>query len=297
MLSAYTPLGGTADIVLVTLLSIALLRGSVFGAVAGFGAGLLIDTANLGTLGFTSLLLTLAGFWIGRYGETTARDRFHAPFTSVAVVTVLYSFGALALRFVLGDPAPAGAVLSGLPATRAAQPAAHLAGLRARPPPLPAARASRPHPRGAAAWLSGDRGRPRRFLPSRPAGRGAVPADAAARAARRGARLRRARGVRRPLPAALGAAGALGRQVPRAGERQPRPRRPDRRAARLDRRPRRAACSCATCSARASRSGPPTCRRAGARAEQGAARRSAGIAGVKPGEIQAKLTRRPRTTR
>ena len=46
--------------------------------------------------------MTLAGFWIGRYGETTARDRFHAPFTSVAVVTVLYAFGALALRFVLG---------------------------------------------------------------------------------------------------------------------------------------------------------------------------------------------------
>jgi len=116
MLSAYTPLGGTADIVLVALLAVALLRGSVFGAAAGFGAGLLIDTANLGTLGFTSLLLTLAGFWIGRYGETTARDRFHAPFTSVGVVTILYAFGALALRFVLGDPAPAGAVLSGLPA-------------------------------------------------------------------------------------------------------------------------------------------------------------------------------------
>ena len=118
MLSAYTPLGGTADLVLVALLSIALLRGSIFGAIAGFGAGLLIDTANLGTLGFTSLLLTLAGFWIGRYGETTARDRFHAPFTSVAVVTVLYAFGALALRFVLGDSAPAGATsLAGLPAT------------------------------------------------------------------------------------------------------------------------------------------------------------------------------------
>ena len=102
---------------LVSLLALALLRGSLFGAIAGFGAGLLIDTANLGTLGFTSLLLTLAGFWIGRYGETTARDRFHAPFTSVGVVTILYAFGSLVLRFVLGDTAPAGAVLSALPAT------------------------------------------------------------------------------------------------------------------------------------------------------------------------------------
>jgi rod shape-determining protein MreD len=116
VLSAYAPLGGSADVVLVTLLSIALLRGSVFGAAAGFGAGLLLDVANLATLGFTSLLLTLAGFWIGRYGETTARDRFHAPFTSVAVVTVLYAVASLALRFVLGENAPAGDALAALPA-------------------------------------------------------------------------------------------------------------------------------------------------------------------------------------
>ena len=104
----------TASIVLVTLLSIALLRGSVFGACAGFLTGLLLDTATLGTLGVTSLLLTVGGFWIGRYGETTARDRFHAPFLSVAVVTVLYAFGQLALQFVLGEPAPARLVVDGL---------------------------------------------------------------------------------------------------------------------------------------------------------------------------------------
>ncbi len=116
ILGGYTPLGGTADLLLVVVLSIALLRGSVFGAVAGFGAGLLLDVANLGTLGFTSLLLTIAGFWIGRYGETTARDRFHAPYLSVLVVTVLYALSALALRFVLGEHVPAHAVLSALPA-------------------------------------------------------------------------------------------------------------------------------------------------------------------------------------
>jgi rod shape-determining protein MreD len=105
----------TASIVLVALLSIALLRGSVFGAIAGFGTGLLLDIATLGTLGVTSLLLTVFGFWIGRYGETTARDRFHAPFLSVAVVTVLYAFGLVALQFVLGQPAPAGIVAHSLP--------------------------------------------------------------------------------------------------------------------------------------------------------------------------------------
>jgi rod shape-determining protein MreD len=105
----------TASIVLVALLSLALLRGSVFGAVAGFGIGLLLDSATLGTLGVTSLLFTVAGFWIGRYGETTARDRFHAPFVSVAVVTALFSFGQVALQFLLGEPAPAGLVAHGLP--------------------------------------------------------------------------------------------------------------------------------------------------------------------------------------
>ena len=114
VLTQYSPFR-TASIVLVALLSLALLRGSVFGAVAGFGIGLLLDTATLGTLGVTSLLLTVAGFWIGRYGETTARDRFHAPFVSVAVVTVLYAFDQLALQFLLGEPAPAGLVAHGLP--------------------------------------------------------------------------------------------------------------------------------------------------------------------------------------
>lgn len=104
-------LGGTPDLVLVLLLVIALLHGSVFGAIGGFWAGFLLDTAYLGTLGVTSLLLTLAGYWIGRYGETTGRDRAHAPFVSVAVVTVLLAAGELALHFLLGEPVEARAAL------------------------------------------------------------------------------------------------------------------------------------------------------------------------------------------
>lgn len=109
--SSVEVLGGTPDVVLVTLVAVALLRGSIFGAALGFWAGLLLDTANLETLGVTSLLLTVAGYWIGRYGETTGRDRAHAPFLSVAVVSLLYAVGSLALKFLLGDPAPARVVL------------------------------------------------------------------------------------------------------------------------------------------------------------------------------------------
>ena len=105
--------GGTPDLVLVTLVAIALLRGAIWGAAAGFAAGLLLDTASLARLGETSLLLTVAGYWIGRYGETTGRDRTLAPVLSVAVVTVLYAAGALALHVMLGDPVDAGTVLVG----------------------------------------------------------------------------------------------------------------------------------------------------------------------------------------
>ena len=274
VLGVYSPLGGTADLVLVVLISIALLRGSIFGAVAGFAAGLLIDTANLGTLGFTSLLLTLAGFWTGRYGETTARDRFHAPFTSVAVITVLYAFGTLALDFVLGQPAPAGAVPLRAAGDGAPEPDPDLAGLRLRAPALPAGRR-----RSTASTRCGSLASERSSAPlpaRRPAGRGALPADAAARAAGRDPRLRRARRLRGALPAPLGAPGALGQQVPRGGERQPRADDPGRGAARDRSSTATGTCSSRTCSARASSSGRPTCRRAGRRGVHGARRALAG---------------------
>jgi rod shape-determining protein MreD len=107
IVSAVEPFGGSADLVLVTLTAAALLRGAIFGALAGFYAGFLLDAANLETLGLSSLLLTLAGYWIGRYGETTGRDRAHAPVLAIAVVTVLYAFGSLALHYLLGDPVSA----------------------------------------------------------------------------------------------------------------------------------------------------------------------------------------------
>jgi rod shape-determining protein MreD len=116
IVSSVAPGGGTADLVLVTLAAVALFRGAAFGAIAGFYAGFLLDTANLGTLGVSSLLLTLAGYWIGRYGETTGRDRAHAPLVSIAVVSVLYAFGALALHAMLGESVSVQAGLRALPA-------------------------------------------------------------------------------------------------------------------------------------------------------------------------------------
>lgn len=115
--NSVTVLGGTPDLLLLTLCAVALLRGSVFGAACGFFAGMIVDTATLETMGVTALLLTLAGYWIGRYGETTGRGR-HAPVLSVAVVTILYSVGALLIRFLLGESdSPRAVLLDALPPT------------------------------------------------------------------------------------------------------------------------------------------------------------------------------------
>lgn len=59
--SGMSVLGGVPDVLLVTLVAVALVRGATTGAVAGFFAGLVVDIAPLDTLGLTSLLLTLAG--------------------------------------------------------------------------------------------------------------------------------------------------------------------------------------------------------------------------------------------
>ena len=110
-------LGGHPNLLLVTVVCVALLRGAMFGAVAGFCAGLLADTGVFGTLGFMALLLTLAGYWSGRYGETTGRDRSHAPFLSIAVITFLYQIAALVLRYLLGEPAPAADIFGAIAQT------------------------------------------------------------------------------------------------------------------------------------------------------------------------------------
>ena len=117
IMSQITILGGHPNLLLVALVCVALLRGAMVGAIAGFAAGLLADSGVFATLGFTALLLTLAGYWTGRYGETTGRDRAHAPVLSIAVTTLLYQVAALVLRYMLGQNAPGGEIFAGLAPT------------------------------------------------------------------------------------------------------------------------------------------------------------------------------------
>jgi rod shape-determining protein MreD len=115
--SGFTVGRGGPDVLLVALVSIALLRGSITGAIAGFAAGLIVDIATLGTLGVTSLLLTLAGYWAGRYGETTGRGRIYAPLIATVGATVLVEFGGYGLHVLLGESISGSLLLVAVPAT------------------------------------------------------------------------------------------------------------------------------------------------------------------------------------
>ena len=102
------------ELVLVLLVSLALLRGPVLGALAGFWAGLVRDTASFETLGLTSLLLTIAGYLCGRFGEVTTRSSANPLFVAVAVGTVGVGVGSALLHFMLGETLPVSDFLFGV---------------------------------------------------------------------------------------------------------------------------------------------------------------------------------------
>jgi len=95
--------GGAPDVLLVAVICLGLSRGAVPGAIFGFAGGLIVDLVTLDTLGITSLVLTLAGFWAGRYTETTGRGRRLAPLVAVGAITVLAGVFAFVLHYMLGD--------------------------------------------------------------------------------------------------------------------------------------------------------------------------------------------------
>ena len=107
-------LGAEADLLLVTVVVVALVAGSIKGAVAGFAGGLLVDVMTLDTLGTTSIVLTVAGYWAGRYGETTGRGRPYAAPLSAFAITLLATPANVALHFLLGQPVSAQAAFATL---------------------------------------------------------------------------------------------------------------------------------------------------------------------------------------
>lgn len=98
--------GATADVTILTVMSIGLLAGSMAGAVTGFGIGLLVDLVMFQTVGVTSLLFITVGYWSGRMREL--RDPSHGliPLAAGAVATGFTGVGMAVIQFLLGVDAP-----------------------------------------------------------------------------------------------------------------------------------------------------------------------------------------------
>lgn len=85
---------------------VGLLCGSMTGAVAGFAVGLLVDLALLQTLGLTSLVFTLIGYWSGRLRELRDPQAALTPLLVGAVASSVSLVGYSLMEFMLGVDAP-----------------------------------------------------------------------------------------------------------------------------------------------------------------------------------------------
>ena len=98
--------GVSAEISVLVVMAVGLLAGSVPGAIMGFCTGLLVDMVLVQTLGVTSLLYLVIGYWAGRLHEL--RDPSHGlvPMAAGAAATAFAGLGMAVIQFLLGVESP-----------------------------------------------------------------------------------------------------------------------------------------------------------------------------------------------
>jgi rod shape-determining protein MreD len=99
-------LGVSADLSPLLVAFVGLMCGSTLGALAGFAVGLLVDLALVQTLGVTSLIFTLIGYWSGRLRELRDPQAALAPLLVGAAAACASMVGYSLVEFLLGVDAP-----------------------------------------------------------------------------------------------------------------------------------------------------------------------------------------------
>jgi rod shape-determining protein MreD len=112
-ISQITIFGINADLLPLTVAAAGLLCGSLWGAVFGFGTGLLVDAALIQTMGLSSLCYLTAGYAAGRLRELRDPQSAIVPVAVGAGATALVSFGYSGINFLLGQEAPVSFLLLG----------------------------------------------------------------------------------------------------------------------------------------------------------------------------------------
>ncbi|MCW3033926.1 MAG: hypothetical protein QOK19_1425 [Solirubrobacteraceae bacterium] len=98
--------GINADLTPLLVAFVGLLAGSTLGAACGFAVGLLVDLALLQTLGLTSLVFTLIGYWAGRLRELRDPQAGLTPLLVGAAAAAAALVGYSLMEFLLGVDAP-----------------------------------------------------------------------------------------------------------------------------------------------------------------------------------------------
>jgi rod shape-determining protein MreD len=103
--------GVNADLSVLLVAFVGLLCGSTLGALTGFAVGLFVDLALLQTLGLTSLIFTLIGYWCGRLRDRSMIAQHDpqaalAPLLVGALASGLSLVGYSLMEFMLGVDAP-----------------------------------------------------------------------------------------------------------------------------------------------------------------------------------------------
>jgi len=85
---------------------VGLLCGSMVGAVSGFAVGLLVDLALMQTLGVSSLIFTVIGYWSGRLRELRDPQAALTPLLVGTAAAAASMIGYSLIEFLLGVDAP-----------------------------------------------------------------------------------------------------------------------------------------------------------------------------------------------
>jgi len=103
--------GVNADLSILLVGFVGLMCGSTLGAAAGFAVGMLVDLALVQTLGLTSLIFTLVGYWCGRLRELRDPQAALTPLLVGAGASAVSLIGYSVMEFMLGVDAPISFVL------------------------------------------------------------------------------------------------------------------------------------------------------------------------------------------
>jgi rod shape-determining protein MreD len=98
--------GVIVDLSPLTVAFVGLLCGSACGAATGFAIGLLVDLALVQTLGVTSLIFTLIGYWSGRLRELRDPQAALIPLLVGIAAAAASIVGYSLIKFLLGVDAP-----------------------------------------------------------------------------------------------------------------------------------------------------------------------------------------------